>query len=142
MKAAAAERARAPGVLAPADSVRQLPVAATILYDLPNVQEILRLAAGRGLAVTLLQILSPEGRAPEEEGEYLLTDLESGTRLEITLNPAAYLAYLRRLEAFYRELDDSCRCWGAKRVLLDSGEAATKILFKTLPRAGVLQPGG
>ncbi|MCL6448381.1 MAG: DUF58 domain-containing protein [Armatimonadetes bacterium] len=112
------------------------------LYDLPDVQEMLRLAAGRGLAVTLLHILSPEERAPEGEGEYLLIDPESGARIEITLNPAAYLAYTRRLEMFFRELDSSCRRWGGKRVLLDSGEAAADTLFKTLPRAGVLQPRG
>lgn len=112
------------------------------LYDLSDVQEMLRLAAGQGLAATLLQVLSPEERAPEEEGEYLLTDSESGAEIEVTLNPAAHQAYLRRLETFYRELDDSCRRWGAKRVLLDSGEAAAKTLFKTLPRAGVLQSRG
>ena len=112
------------------------------LYDLPDVQEMLRLAAGRGLAVTLLHVLAPEERAPEGEGEYQLTDPETGARLEITLNPAAYYAYLRRLEAFYRELDDSCRRWGAKRVLLDSSVAAADTLFKTLPRAGVLQQRG
>lgn len=112
------------------------------LYDLADVQEILRLAAGRGLAVTLLHILSPEERMPEGEGEYLLIDPESGARIEITLNPAAYLAYTRRLEMFFRELDSFCRRWGGKRVLLDSGEAAADTLFKTLPRAGVLRPGG
>jgi len=112
------------------------------LYDLPDVQEMFRLAASRGLAVTLLHILSPEERAPEGEGEYLLFDLESGARIEITLNPAAYLAYTRRLEMFFQELDSFCRRWGGKRVLLDSSEAATDTLFKTLPRAGVLQPRG
>ncbi|MEW6423695.1 MAG: DUF58 domain-containing protein [Bacillota bacterium] len=112
------------------------------LYDLPDVQEMFRLAAGRGMAVTLLHILSPQERAPEGEGEYLLIDPESGARIEITLNPAAYLAYTRRLEMFFRELDSFCRRWGGKRVLLDSGEAVTDTLFKTLPRAGVLQPRG
>lgn len=112
------------------------------LYDLPDVQEMFRLAASRGLAVTLLHILSPEERAPEGEGEYLLFDLESGARIEITLNPAAYIAYTRRLEMFFQELDSFCRRWGGKRVLLDSSEAVADTLFKTLPRAGVLQPRG
>lgn len=112
------------------------------LYDLPDVQEILRLAAGRGMAVTLLHILAPEERTPEGEGEYLLIDPETGAKVEVTLNPAVYFAYSRRLEMFCRELDDSCRRWGAGRVLLDSSEAAADTLFKTLSRSGVLQPRG
>jgi len=112
------------------------------LYDSAGVEETLRLSAGRDLEVTLLHILSPEERLPSGEGEYLLVDAEAGTQVEISLGPAAYLAYSRRLEGFYQTLDNYCRRWGVRRILLDSGEGAADTLFKTLPRAGVLKTRG
>lgn len=112
------------------------------LYDLTGVEETLRLCAGRGLEVTLLHILSPEERSPSGEGEYLLIDAEAGTQVEISFGPVAYLAYSRQLESFYRTLDNYCRRWGGRRVLLDSGEGAANTLFRTLPGIGVLKTRG
>jgi len=112
------------------------------LYDLSAEQEMFHLAAGHGMEATVFHILSPEEREPAGDGEYLLLDAETGARIEITLSPAAYLAYSRRLDIFQQEVDNCCRCWGVQRVSLDSGEAAADTLFKTLPRAGVLKPKG
>jgi len=110
------------------------------LYDLFDVQEMLRIAAGRGLETTLGHILSPEERLPSGEGEFLLVDSENGAQTEVALNPAAYLTYLKRLEEFYQEIDRLCRRWGVKRVLLDSSEDIQTTFFKILPKAGILRP--
>ena len=110
------------------------------LYDLFDVQEMLRLAVGCKLETTLCHILSPEERLPSGEGEFLLVDSENGAQTEVALNPAAYLTYLKRLEEFYRKIDRPCRRWGVKRVLLNSSEDVQTTFFKTLPQAGILKP--
>lgn len=110
------------------------------LYDLFDVQEMLRLAAGHKLETTICHILSPEERLPSGEGEFLLVDSENGAQTEVALNPAAYLTYLKRLEEFYQEIDRLCYRWGVKNVLLDSSEDVQITFFKTLPQAGILKP--
>ncbi|GAB6275283.1 MAG: DUF58 domain-containing protein [Peptococcaceae bacterium] len=112
------------------------------LYDLFDVQEMLRLAAGQKLETTICHILSPEERLPSGEGEFLLVDSENGAQTEVALNPAAYLTYLKRLEEFYQEIDRLCYRWGVKSVLLDSSENVQTTFFKTLPQAGILKPIG
>ncbi len=110
------------------------------LYDLFDIQEMLRIVAGRGLEATLGHILSPEERLPSGEGEFLLVDSENSAQTEVALNPAAYLTYLKRLEEFYGVIDRHCRRWGVKRVLLDSSEDIQATFFKILPQAGILRP--
>ncbi|RKO66137.1 DUF58 domain-containing protein [Desulfofundulus salinus] len=92
------------------------------LLDLEKVEKTLRLAAGYGLETTLLHIMAPQERQPVLEGEWALVDAESGDRVEISVTPALLLAYRRRLENHMGQLDDLCRRWGARRVMVDSGE--------------------
>ncbi len=110
------------------------------LLDLEKVEKTLRLAAGYGLETTLLHIMAPQERQPGLEGEWALVDAESGARVEVSVTPAVLQAYRRRLENFLGQLDDLCRRWGARRVVVDSGLKPAQILLNALPRAGVLHP--
>ncbi|SHI37450.1 DUF58 domain-containing protein [Desulfofundulus thermosubterraneus] len=110
------------------------------LLDLEKVEKTLRLAAGYGLETTLLHIMAPQEQQPGLEGEWALVDAESGARVEVSVTPALLLAYRRRLKNFMEQLDDLCRRWGARRVMVDSGERPGSTFFITLPRAGVLHP--
>lgn len=108
------------------------------LLDPRGVEEMLRQAAGRGLAVTLLQVLAPGELQPPGEGEWTMVDMETGEQVEVSLTPAALQDYGRRLAGFFDALDHSCRRWGARRVLIDSGQPLPEILLRNLPGQGVL----
>ncbi len=110
------------------------------LLDPGSVEKLLSLSAGRSLEVTLLQVLAPEERHPQGSGEWVLIDAETGARVEVSLTPAVLLDYTRRLEEYLAGLDSRCRYWGARRILLDSGEDLEVTLFKSLPGLGVIRP--
>ncbi|SFR14379.1 DUF58 domain-containing protein [Desulfoscipio geothermicus] len=109
------------------------------LWDPQGVEDMLRLAAGRGMAVTLMHILAPGELNPPGEGEWTLVDAETGARVDVSFTPAAMQDYARRLGEFFRQLDHSCRRWGARRLLLDTGAPFAQTLLHTLPRLGVLK---
>jgi len=120
---------------------RRLYIFSDLFYP-GGIDPLLRQAAAAGLEVNLLHILAPPERWPVGEGDWSYIDAESGARVEVTLTPAVLAAYHKRFEEYIRELDASCNRWGARRVALDSGEAATVTLRQTLVRAGILQPRG
>ncbi|SFG55862.1 Protein of unknown function DUF58 [Desulfotomaculum arcticum] len=111
------------------------------LLDPPGVEEMLRLAAGRGMVCTLLHILAPGELEPPGEGEWTMQDMESGERVEVSLTPAALRAYRERLDEFFKKLDDSCRRWGVRRVSISSGKPLAETLFRHLPLNGILSKG-
>lgn len=109
-------------------------------YDLEDAGALLRLAAQKGVETTFLHTLAPEEWRPGGEGDWVLVDSETGERVEVSLTPMALAAYARKLREFISALETLCRRWGARRVALNSGEGAEATLFKTLPRAGVINP--
>lgn len=124
--------------------LRTLPGVASLyifsdLLDPDGVEEMLCLAAGRGLPVTLIHILAPGELEPPGEGEWTLVDAETGARVDVSFTPAAMQDYARRLGEFFRQLDHSCRRWGARRLLIDTGASLAQTLLHTLPRLGVLK---
>ncbi|MBC7346762.1 MAG: DUF58 domain-containing protein [Clostridia bacterium] len=122
-----------------APSIRSLYLCSD-LYEREALTRLLRLAAAREVETTVLHVLAPEEWVPGGEGDWALTDSETGERLELTLTPFALAAYARRLQEFVAALEEECRRWGARRVALNSGEGAQVTLFRTLPRAGVTRP--
>lgn len=111
------------------------------LMDPAGVEEVLHIAAGRGMAVTLIHILAPGELEPASEGEWTLVDAETGDRVEVSFTPAALQDYAQRLQEFFRQLDDNCRRWGARRLLIDSRQPVAETLLHALPREGVLTVG-
>ncbi|WP_027364821.1 DUF58 domain-containing protein [Desulfotruncus alcoholivorax] len=111
------------------------------LLDPPGVEEMLCLAASRGMVGTLLHILAPGELEPPGEGEWAMQDMETGERVEVSLTPAALRDYRERLDEFYKTLDDSCRRWGARRVMINSGRPLAETLLRYLPLNGVLSKG-
>jgi len=112
------------------------------LLDPDGVEEMLRLAAGHGVAVTLLHILAPGEVEPPGEGEWTMVDAETGERVEVSLTPAALADYNDRLNHYLASLESACRRWNARRVQLNTADALEDVLLRELPKAGVLKPGG
>lgn len=109
------------------------------LLDPAGVDSMLRLAAGRGLDVTLLHVMAPGELEPPGEGEWALVDSETGERVEVSLTPAALRDYTLRLEKYISDLDACCRRWNARRVLVNSGRKTGDVLLRDLPRAGIIR---
>jgi hypothetical protein len=109
------------------------------LLDTDGAEEMLRLAAGQGMVITLLHTLAPDELEPPGEGEWTLVDAETGARVEVTLTPGVLRDYADRLEQLCRTLDQSCRRWGARRLLINTGQPLAETLLYTMPRLGVLK---
>ena len=109
------------------------------LLDPGGVEDLLRTAAGRGIEATLLQVLAPGELDPAGGGEWTVVDLETAERVEVSLTPGALLDYKKRLGELFRQIDHSCRRWGARRLLINSGDPLDETLLRSLPRQGVLK---
>ena len=109
------------------------------LLDPAGVEDMLRLAAGRGIMATLLHVLAPGELEPPGEGEWTMVDAENGERVEVSLTPAALVDYTARLNEYISSLETSCRRWNARRVQLSSGRSQEDALLRDLPRFGILK---
>lgn len=135
------------GVMDFAGSLRaalQLMPAASGLYlfsdllDPAGVEALVHEAAARGMEITLLHTLAPAELDPPLDGDWTLVDAETGQPVEVSVTPAVLSGYARRLEEFLLKLDNLCRRYGARRILIDTGRSPEDILLRTLPRRGIL----
>jgi uncharacterized protein (DUF58 family) len=110
-------------------------VVASDFFDAGPVIEALGLARALGHEVVLVQILDPSELSPELEGDLSLEDVETGATLEVTADPAAISAYLKRLSA----LSDTLRGWarrhGATFLLTTPAEPLPVVMRRFLARA-------
>jgi uncharacterized protein (DUF58 family) len=104
-------------------------------FDAGPVIEALGLARALGHELVLVQILDASELSPELEGDLALEDVETGATLEITADPAAISAYLKRLDA----LSDTLRGWarrhGATFLLTTPAEPLPVVMRRFLARA-------
>lgn len=99
----------------------------------PAMATSIRVLAGRGHEVNLVQILSPEEIDPDLEGDLRLLDAENGTPVEITANSLALKEYRKRLEEHCAQLQTECLRVGGRyaRVTTQrSLESVVKDIFK------------
>lgn len=104
-------------------------------FDPGPVIEALGLARALGHEVVLVQILDSTELAPELEGDLALEDVETGATVDLTADPAAISAYLKRLGA----LSDTLRGWarrhGATFLLTTPAESLPVVMRRFLGRA-------
>jgi len=99
------------------------------------VIEALGLSRALGHEVALIQILDPSEQFPDLEGDLLLEDVETGTTVEISADPAAISAYLARLSV----LTDTLRRWarrhGATFLLTSTTEPLPLVMRRFVSRS-------
>jgi uncharacterized protein (DUF58 family) len=104
-------------------------------FDAGPVIEALGLARALGHELVLVQILDQSELSPELEGDLTLEDVETGAAVEISADPAAISAYLKRLDA----LSDTLRGWarrhGATFLLTTPAEPLPVVMRRFLARA-------
>jgi len=86
----------------------------------------------------VIQLLSPQEKAPELTGDLRLVDIEDGDTAEITVSRALLAYYRRNLAAFCNELKSFCRRRGALYVLTDSAASVENVVLEGLRRGGLL----
>jgi uncharacterized protein (DUF58 family) len=111
-----------------------------LLSDLldPNADRIIRELAATGSELIILHVLSPDELDPALEGDLRLVDVETGDRLDVTVDLATVDAYRDRLAAWKQGFADLAARRQATYVDLTSDVNLADLMFAELRRRRVL----
>lgn len=101
-----------------------------------NVVQGIRMLAGRGHEVCLLQVLSDIELNPDLEGDLRLLDVERESPVEITANSYTLNAYKQNLTAHNTKLSEECLRMGGRYTLVVTGTPLDQVVKDTLKREG------
>jgi hypothetical protein len=87
----------------------------------PGAPQALRILAGRGHEVWLLQVLSDTEIDPDLEGDLRLIDAENQKTAEVTINSFTLNDYQRNLRAHNQALSDEALRSGGRYALIQAG---------------------
>ena len=102
----------------------------------PDLPMAIRILAGRGHEVMLLQILSDIEIDPDLEGDLRLVDSETGKVTEITANSFALKEYRRRLQEHNRSLVEALTRVGGRYALVSTDQSVDAVLKNVWKREG------
>jgi len=89
-----------------------------------------------GLEVFALQLLAPEERAPDVNGDVRFVDCETGHTLDVTSAGDLLGFYQEHLQRLQDHLTELCRQRSGRFLSLDASQPIETILFDTLRRKG------
>jgi uncharacterized protein (DUF58 family) len=101
-------------------------------FDPADFRREMKLLAHRGFDVNLIQVLAPEETQPEEAGDFLLVDAETGEEREVTANSRVVAAYRAALAGFTTSLEAFARTSGIGYSMIKSDASFEDLLFKNL----------
>lgn len=102
----------------------------------PDVVSGIRILAGRGHEVCVVQTLSDVELRPDLEGDLRLLDVESNSAVEITANSITFKAYTENLNNHNRTLAEECRRRGGRHTLVEVGTPLDRVVKETLKKEG------
>ncbi|MBN1259615.1 MAG: DUF58 domain-containing protein [Anaerolineae bacterium] len=108
-------------------------------YDVAGLAEGIPALASRGHEVILLQVLTPDERAPNLRGDVRLIDVETGSRREVTIDGPVLAAYQRALVDWQLEFRRLMAQHGGRYVLLDAAAPLKRLLLEDLRFAGLIR---
>jgi uncharacterized protein (DUF58 family) len=100
--------------------------------DDSDFRDQIKLLAGRGYDVNLIQVLSAAEARPELVGDLLLVDSETGEEREITINARMLAAYRATLARFTTELETFCRANAIGYLMATTDADFEDLLLKNL----------
>ena len=118
---------------------RGLAIVISDFLDDKDVERPLQYLADFGHELTLIQVWSPEDRAPEWDGELELFDAETGERMELSVDDRARASYTEAFDAYCRRVQDVALRTGGRYIGLSTTTPVEDALFGTLMRSGVVQ---
>jgi uncharacterized protein (DUF58 family) len=89
-------------------------------------------SAGHDLA--LVHVVSPDEVEPPFEGDWTLEDMETGTTVDVTMDPAALEAYMLRFTGLCEELRAFARKHGAGYLRMRTDEALEPVVRRFVAR--------
>ncbi len=98
----------------------------------------LKALQGAGYEVTVCHVLAPQELEPDLTGDLELVDVETGDRREVTLTPADLDEYAENLRRWREGVAAWCLRRGINFIPLDTRIPLEELVFKELPRRGVL----
>ncbi|RMF45779.1 MAG: DUF58 domain-containing protein [Anaerolineae bacterium] len=101
------------------------------LFD-PTWQQGIHALSRRGYEITLLHILAPQEWEPDISGEVRLRDVESGARLEVSMDEATLRRYQHALHAWQGEIRTFCQARQVLYVPVNTGTPLETLLFAHL----------
>ena len=94
----------------------------------PSAPQALRILAGRGHEVWLVQVLSDTEIDPDLEGDLRLIDAENSKTAEVTINSFTLTDYRQNLLAHNQALSDEALRTGGKYALVVAGTPLDKVV--------------
>ena len=98
----------------------------------------LRALQGASYEVTVCHVLAPQELEPDLMGDLELVDVETGDRREVSLTPADLNEYAENLSRWREGVAAWCLRRGINFIPLDTRIPFEELIFKELPRRGVL----
>jgi hypothetical protein len=102
----------------------------------PEVASGVRILAGRGHEVCVVQTLSDLELRPDLEGDLRLLDVETTGAVEITANSITLRAYAESLSKHNSTLAEECRRMGGRHTLVEVGTPLDKVVKNVLKKEG------
>jgi len=102
----------------------------------PEILTGLRMLAGRGHEVNVMQVLSEVELRPDLEGDLRLIDVESESAVEITANSLTMRDYMSQLNNHNEAIAEECRRLGGRYALIEVGTTIEQIVRDVLRREG------
>lgn len=102
----------------------------------PDLPRALRVLAGRGHEVSVVQILCHDELNPDLEGDLRLIDSETGEAVEITANQAALAEYQRRLSEHLGAIKKECTSVGGRHAVVTPQTSFERLFKDIFPRGG------
>jgi uncharacterized protein (DUF58 family) len=99
----------------------------------------LRTLRGKGLELSVVQILAPDELEPSLRGDWTLCDAETASEVEVTVSPRVLRRYRQELAAHTAALQEFCRRQGIAFVQVPSDVSLEDTVLQSLRRVGVLQ---
>jgi len=96
----------------------------------------IRIVAGRGHELFVIQVLSDIELRPDLEGDLRLIDVESEAAVEITANSITMRDYKKSLQRHNEALAEECRRLGGRYALVEAGTPLDQVVRDVLRREG------
>jgi uncharacterized protein (DUF58 family) len=98
----------------------------------------LRALAGGTMQVALVQVAAPEEISPARLGDLELIDVETGTKVPVTVTPRLIQSYQRTYQAFCEELKTFARRYQMSYVHAPTDVLFEKLIFDVLQQGGIV----
>jgi uncharacterized protein (DUF58 family) len=118
---------------------RGLVIVISDFLDQEDAEKPLQYLADFGHEMMLLQLWAPEDREPPWDGQFDLTDAETGEHMEMDLDPQARADYTTSFDAYSRRLQIVAQRNGGRYVGLSTDTVLEDAIFGTIMPSGGLE---